>query len=55
MKQVALITGVTRQDGSYLAELLLKPEYKVRGINGRASNQMSRANLYCTVQDPRTA
>jgi len=33
----ALITGVTGQDGSYLAELLLKKGYKVYGIQRRAS------------------
>ena len=31
-KKVALITGVTGQDGSYLAELLLKKGYEVHGI-----------------------
>ncbi len=34
----ALITGVTGQDGSYLAELLLKKGYEVHGIKRRASN-----------------
>jgi GDP-D-mannose dehydratase len=33
----ALITGITGQDGSYLAELLLKKGYEVRGIIRRAS------------------
>ncbi len=33
----ALITGVTGQDGSYLAELLLEKGYEVRGIQRRAS------------------
>ena len=33
----ALITGITGQDGSYLAELLLKKNYKVYGIIRRAS------------------
>ena len=36
--KVALITGVTGQDGSYLAELLLKKNYIVHGIKRRASN-----------------
>ena len=31
MKKTALITGVTGQDGSYLAELLLKKNYRVIG------------------------
>ncbi|MFQ2173048.1 GDP-mannose 4,6-dehydratase [Aeromonas rivipollensis] len=36
-KKVALITGVTGQDGSYLAELLLDKGYEVHGIKRRAS------------------
>ena len=38
MKKVALITGVTGQDGSYLAELLLEKGYEVHGIKRRASS-----------------
>ena len=34
----ALITGITGQDGSYLAELLLAKGYEVHGIIRRASN-----------------
>ena len=37
MSKVALITGITGQDGSYLAELLLKKGYEVHGIVRRAS------------------
>jgi len=37
MKKVALITGVTGQDGAYLAELLLGKGYEVHGIKRRAS------------------
>jgi GDPmannose 4,6-dehydratase len=37
-KKVALITGVTGQDGSYLAELLLEKGYEVHGIKRRASS-----------------
>ena len=37
-KQVALITGVTGQDGSYLAELLLNRGYEVHGIKRRSSS-----------------
>ena len=36
--KVALITGITGQDGSYLAEFLLKKGYKVHGIKRRASS-----------------
>ncbi len=37
MSKVALITGVTGQDGSYLAELLLGKGYEVHGIKRRSS------------------
>lgn len=37
LPKVALITGVTGQDGSYLAELLLEKGYEVHGIKRRAS------------------
>ncbi|MCK5782374.1 MAG: GDP-mannose 4,6-dehydratase [Flavobacteriales bacterium] len=37
MKKVALITGVTGQDGAYLSELLLKKGYVVHGIKRRSS------------------
>src|ERR1700683_4250695 len=38
MAKTALITGVTRQDGAYLAELLLSKGYAVHGIKRRASS-----------------
>ncbi len=37
MKKVALVTGITGQDGAYLAEFLLKKNYKVHGIKRRSS------------------
>jgi GDPmannose 4,6-dehydratase len=37
MRKIALITGITGQDGSYLAELLLEKGYEVHGIVRRAS------------------
>ena len=37
MTKVALITGITGQDGSYLAELLLEKDYEVHGIVRRSS------------------
>ncbi|NTF50350.1 GDP-mannose 4,6-dehydratase [Agrobacterium rhizogenes] len=51
MRKVALITGVTGQDGSYLAELLLQKGYEVHGIKRRASlfNTNRIDHLY---QDP---
>ena len=47
----ALITGITGQDGSYLADLLLKKDYEVHGIIRRAStfNTDRIEHLY---QDP---
>ena len=52
-KKVALITGITGQDGSYLAEYLLKQNYEVHGIKRRASsfNTQRIDHLY---QDPHT-
>jgi GDPmannose 4,6-dehydratase len=38
MRKTALITGITGQDGSYLAELLLEKEYEVHGIIRRSSS-----------------
>ena len=38
MKKIALITGVTGQDGAYLAELLLNKNYEVHGIKRRTSS-----------------
>ena len=37
MKKVALITGITGQDGSYLAEFLLEKGYEVHGVHRRSS------------------
>lgn len=37
MKKIALITGITGQDGSYLAEFLLEKGYEVHGIHRRSS------------------
>ena len=38
MKKTALVTGVTGQDGSYLAEFLLEKGYEVHGIKRRSSS-----------------
>jgi len=38
MKKIALISGITGQDGSYLTELLLKKDYEVHGIIRRSSS-----------------
>lgn len=37
MKKTALITGISGQDGAYLAKLLLKKKYKVIGVDRRSS------------------
>ena len=37
-KRTALITGITGQDGSYLAEFLLEKDYNVHGIIRRSSS-----------------
>ena len=50
-KKVALITGITGQDGSYLAELLLKKNYEVHGIKRRASN-FNTQRIDHLYQDP---
>ena len=41
-KKTALITGITGQDGSYLAELLLEKNYNVHGIIRRSSQNITR-------------
>jgi GDPmannose 4,6-dehydratase len=48
-RKVALITGITGQDGSYLAELLLAKGYEVHGIKRRSSlfNTDRIDHLYC--------
>ena len=47
----ALITGITGQDGSYLAELLLKKGYEVHGIKRRASS-FNTTRIDHLYQDP---
>ena len=47
----ALITGITGQDGSYLADLLLKKDYEVHGIIRRAST-FNTARIDHLYQDP---
>ncbi len=53
-KKVALITGVTGQDGSYLAELLLSKDYQVHGIKRRASS-FNTKRIDHIYEDPHTA
>jgi GDPmannose 4,6-dehydratase len=51
MSRTALITGVTGQDGSYLAELLLGKGYEVHGLVRRASS-LNRHRLEGIYRDP---
>ncbi len=51
MKKVALITGITGQDGAYLADLLLKKNYLVHGIKRRSSS-FNTARIDHLYQDP---
>ena len=52
-KKIALITGVTGQDGSYLAEFLLKKDYIVYGLKRRSSsfNTQRIDHLYKDYQE----
>ena len=54
MAKRALITGITGQDGSYLAELLLAKGYEVHGVIRRAStfNTSRIDHLYVDPHDP---
>src|SRR5215510_3210694 len=49
--KTALITGITGQDGSYLAELLLKKGYMVHGIK-RRSSLINTGRIDHLYQDP---
>ena len=46
MSKIALITGITGQDGSYLAELLIKKKYKVHGFIRNKSKRKNIDNLW---------
>jgi GDPmannose 4,6-dehydratase len=50
-KKVALIFGITGQDGSYLAELLLKKKYIVNGVKRRSSS-INTSRIDHIYQDP---
>jgi GDPmannose 4,6-dehydratase len=51
MKKVALITGITGQDGAYLTEYLLKSGYIVHGIK-RRSSLLNTGRIDHLYQDP---
>tara|TARA_B100001778_G_scaffold333807_1_gene343244 strand:+ start:85 stop:1116 length:1032 start_codon:yes stop_codon:yes gene_type:complete len=50
-KKVALIFGITGQDGSYLADLLIKKNYEVHGVKRRSSS-FNTARIDHLYQDP---
>src|SRR5205085_5068469 len=54
MSRKALITGITGQDGSYLAEFLLAKGYEVHGIIRRAST-FNTGRLSAIYEDPHSA
>src|SRR3989344_4930415 len=51
MVKKAFITGITGQDGSYLAELLLSKDYEVHGVIRRASS-FNTSRIDHLYQDP---
>ena len=51
VRKTALITGITGQDGSYLAELLLNKGYEVHGIKRRSSS-FNTSRIDELYQDP---
>ncbi len=51
MKKIALIFGITGQDGSYLAELLIKKNYIVHGVKRRSSS-LNTSRIDHLYQDP---
>lgn len=54
LSKIALITGITGQDGSYLAEQLFEKGYEVHGLVRRAStfNTSRLENLYRSTEEP---
>jgi len=54
MKKVALIFGITGQDGAYLSELLLSKNYIVHGVKRRSSS-LNTSRIDHLYQDPHTS
>lgn len=54
MRKKALVTGITGQDGSYLAELLISKGYEVHGVKRRASS-LNTERIDHLYQDPHVA
>ena len=55
-KKIALIFGITGQDGAYLSKFLLKKNYRVFGVKRRSSiiNTKRIDDIYKDIQTPRT-
>jgi len=51
-KKIAFITGITGQDGSYLAELLLSKNYDVHGLVRRSSNHQNLTRIEHILKAP---
>ena len=51
MKKIALIFGVTGQDGAYLSKLLLKKNYTVHGVKRRSSS-LNTSRIDDIYKDP---
>ena len=47
-KKVALIAGITGQDGFYLSKLLIKKNYKIIGLSKRISSKTKKINIIKT-------
>ena len=52
MSKIAIITGITGQDGSYLAELLINKKYKVHGVVRQEVNLKNEKDLTTFVVRP---
>ena len=50
-KKIALVFGITGQDGSYLAEFLIKKGYLVHGVKRRSSS-LNTSRIDHIYQDP---
>ena len=50
-KKIAFITGITGQDGSYLAEILIKKGYEVHGLKRRSSS-LNTSRIDHIYKDP---
>ena len=51
--RIAFITGITGQDGSYLAELLLEKDYEVHGLSRRTSNHQNQTRIQHILGHPK--